>query len=115
MQQEGSYLVLGASGATGRFVVRSLLLKNKKVVVLVRNAASFANLVPNEDNLIVHETTVLDMDETELKKLLGESKVVFSFFLVFVCFFPTSSLLRPFSRASDTTSAFQGFFNPACW
>lgn len=71
-------LVLGASGATGRLLVQSLLKKGGGVVAIVRNAESLSFLDNKHRNLHVVEAEISEMPERELARYLTECNAVFS-------------------------------------
>ncbi|WP_428236898.1 NAD(P)-binding oxidoreductase [Gracilimonas sp.] len=71
-------LVLGASGATGRLLVKLLLNKGVQVIAVVRNAESLAQLKESNQQLEIVEAGISTMSEQELAHLLTECTAVFS-------------------------------------
>ncbi|EGA68989.1 hypothetical protein VISI1226_06778 [Vibrio sinaloensis DSM 21326] len=61
-------LVLGATGATGRLVVRQLLEANHQVVALVRDIKVLAE----HSDLTQYQTTALDMPNQQLEMIVAE-------------------------------------------
>lgn len=61
-------LVVGASGATGRLLVRQLLDRGQTVKVIVRSSARFLDAVGEHENLSVIHATVLDLSDAELEQ-----------------------------------------------
>ncbi len=59
-------LIVGASGATGRLLVKQLLDDGHAVKVIVRSANRLPEAVRNHDNLSVIEASVLDLADAEL-------------------------------------------------
>lgn len=61
-------LLLGATGATGRLVVRQLLDTHHQVVALVRNI----NVLAEHPNLTQHQVTALDMPTKQLEMIVAD-------------------------------------------
>lgn len=61
-------LVAGASGATGRLLVRQLLERGEHVKVIVRSAGRLPAEIEGHANLSVIEAGILDLDEAELAR-----------------------------------------------
>jgi hypothetical protein len=61
-----STLVVGASGATGRLLVKHLLNRGLKVRVIVRLPDKLPEDIRNHDNLSVIRASVLDLSDAEL-------------------------------------------------
>jgi len=59
-------LVVGASGATGRLLVRELLNRGEKVKIVVRSPDKLPDFLQNQDNLSVIQASVLDLSDTEM-------------------------------------------------
>jgi cation diffusion facilitator CzcD-associated flavoprotein CzcO len=59
-------LVVGASGATGRLLVRQLLDRGQQVKVIVRSADKTAELFQDHESVTVIEASVLDLSDSEL-------------------------------------------------
>ncbi len=71
-------LVLGASGATGRLLVKSLLNKGVKVKAVVRRAESIANIEDSNQLLEIVVAEISAMPDEELAYLLSDCTSVFS-------------------------------------
>lgn len=59
-------LIVGASGATGRLLVKQLLDRGHFVKAIVRSADKLPATVKNHDNLSVIQASVLDLSDAEL-------------------------------------------------
>ena len=59
-------LVVGASGATGRLLVKILLQKNINVIAIVRDSKSLAHIADTSFNLQIVEADITEMTEKEL-------------------------------------------------
>ncbi|MEZ4711251.1 MAG: NAD(P)-binding oxidoreductase [Caldilineaceae bacterium] len=59
-------LIVGASGATGRWLVEQLLERGHFVKVIVRSAGKLPAAIKHHDNLSVIEASVLDLFDAEL-------------------------------------------------
>lgn len=62
-------LVVGATGATGRLLVKDLLDRGEKVRVVVRSTEKLSELLANK-NLTVVEAALLDLSDEELTELV---------------------------------------------
>ena len=71
-------LVLGASGATGRLLVKILLHKGVEVIAIVRNAHSLANIDCSHPSLQIVEAEISKILESDLTQYLAECEVVLS-------------------------------------
>lgn len=71
-------LVLGASGATGRLLVNTLLKKNIEVIAVVRNATSLRSIVGNNPSLQIVEDDISKMSVNDLTHYVEECEAVFS-------------------------------------
>jgi len=71
-------LVLGASGATGRLLVQSLLQKGVEVIAIVRNANSLKNVNSTHTGLQIVEAEISELSESDLAQRLTECEVVLS-------------------------------------
>ncbi|MEM7181163.1 MAG: NAD(P)-binding oxidoreductase [Spirochaetota bacterium] len=71
-------LVLGASGATGKYLVKHLLEKGHEVVAIVRSLDSLRNESANHSKLKVYVGTALDMAKEDLQKILLDCDAVAS-------------------------------------
>ncbi len=71
-------LVIGATGNTGKWVVRKLLQQNIKVKALLRDSSKIENDLQSNPNLWVNEIDWLSADPDELKKLISDCQVVIS-------------------------------------
>jgi nucleoside-diphosphate-sugar epimerase len=65
-------LVLGATGATGRFVVKELLATGHQVKVIVRSADKMKELVGQHENLEIMEAVLPELSEEELAKVIED-------------------------------------------
>ena len=70
-------LVAGASGATGRLLVKDLLNRGEKVTAIVRSTEKLAELLNNE-NLTVVKASVLDLSDTEMMAVVKDCDAVAS-------------------------------------
>jgi NAD(P)-dependent dehydrogenase (short-subunit alcohol dehydrogenase family) len=61
-------LVVGASGATGRLLVKQLLKSGNEVKVIVRSPDRFHEFVEKQTALTVIESAVLDLNDAELAR-----------------------------------------------
>lgn len=59
-------LVVGASGATGRLLVKQLLKRGQNVKVIVRSPEDLAEFLRNHDNMAVIQASILDLSDTEM-------------------------------------------------
>ena len=70
-------LVVGASGATGRLLVKDLLNRGEKVTAIVRSTEKLTEL-PDNKNLTVVQASVLDLSDTEMKAHVKDCEAVAS-------------------------------------
>jgi nucleoside-diphosphate-sugar epimerase len=63
-----NYLIVGATGATGRLLTEELLNRGQLVKVIVRSPDKLPTAVKNHDNLTVIQASVLDLSDAELAK-----------------------------------------------
>jgi len=61
-------LVVGASGATGRLIVKQLLNRGQKVKIIVRSPDKLAELFPVNDSLTVIHASLLDLSDAEITR-----------------------------------------------
>lgn len=59
-------LVVGASGATGRLLVKQLLERGQQVRIIVRSTENIPGGITSNQNLSVIKASVLDLSDTEL-------------------------------------------------
>ena len=59
-------LVVGATGATGRWLVHQLLNRGQEVKVIVRSADRLPEDIKDHDNLAVIQASLLDLSDAEL-------------------------------------------------
>lgn len=71
-------LVLGASGATGRLLVKILLQKGVEVIAIVRNANSLTNMDDSHPSLQIVEAEISEILESDLAQYLTECEAVLS-------------------------------------
>ncbi|HRQ55456.1 MAG TPA: SDR family oxidoreductase [Ignavibacteriaceae bacterium] len=65
-------LVLGASGATGKFVVQQLVKKNIQVRVVVRESAIIPNQISDDKSIEVIKGNINDFNITKIKDLVKD-------------------------------------------
>jgi nucleoside-diphosphate-sugar epimerase len=61
-----NYLIVGASGATGRLLTEQLLERGHFVKVIVRSPEKLPDTIRNHENLTVIRAAVLDMSDAEM-------------------------------------------------
>lgn len=71
-------LVLGASGETGRHLVKMLLELGNNVTIIVRSPGKLPDSVRSHDNLTTIEATLLDLSDDEIAKHVKECDAVAS-------------------------------------
>ena len=71
-------LVLGASGATGRLLVKLLLQKGIEVIAIVRDASSLTNIDSSHPGLQIVEAEISQISESELAEYVSECEAVLS-------------------------------------
>jgi putative NADH-flavin reductase len=71
-------LVLGASGATGRLLVKKLLQKGAEVIAIVRNADSLTSIGGPHQSLQIVEANISEVPENDLAQYLKECEAVLS-------------------------------------
>lgn len=71
-------LILGASGATGRLLVKDQLERGQKVKIVVRARASLPDSLLNHENLSVTEASLLDLSDDDLSRLVQGCSAVAS-------------------------------------
>ena len=71
-------LVVGASGATGRLLVKDLLGQGNTVKAVVRSSQSLPESLRTHDNLTVIEASLLDLDDAAMAKLVQGCRAVAS-------------------------------------
>jgi nucleoside-diphosphate-sugar epimerase len=59
-------LVVGASGVTGRLLVKQLLKQGQNVRVIVRSPENLSELLKNHDSMSVIHASVLDLSDAEM-------------------------------------------------
>ena len=59
-------LVVGASGATGQYLVAQLLNKGHKVKAIVRSAEKLPQSLRDESRLSIIEASILDLSDSEM-------------------------------------------------
>ena len=70
MSQQIKFLVVGASGATGRLLVEDLLNRGHIVKVVVRSKDSLPEGVKSHENLITTQASLLDLSDVDLIELV---------------------------------------------
>lgn len=73
-----SILVVGASGATGRLLVKELLSRGLDVKVIVRSPEKLPGAVKNHPSLSVIQASVLELSDAEMIRHVGGCKAVAS-------------------------------------
>jgi hypothetical protein len=63
-------LVVGATGATGRLLVRQLLERGELVKAVVRAESDYAKVLPDHENLNVITGNILDFNDNEVSRLV---------------------------------------------
>jgi len=71
-------LVVGASGATGRLLVKQLLNRGQNVKVIVRLPDNLPEAVKNHENLSVIHASVLDLSDAEMAQHVSGCNAVAS-------------------------------------
>lgn len=71
-------LVVGASGATGRRLVKQLLDRGQNVRVIVRSRDRLPDDLRQHDNLSIIQATVLDLNDAEMARHVDECDAVAS-------------------------------------
>jgi len=71
-------LIVGASGATGRLLVKQLLEQGERVKVIVRSASHLPASLKQNDQLLITEASVLDMTDSQLLKQVADCRAVAS-------------------------------------
>jgi nucleoside-diphosphate-sugar epimerase len=59
-------LIVGATGATGRWLTKQLLDRGHFVKIIVRSPENLPSILKNQDNLTVIKASVLDLSDAEL-------------------------------------------------
>ena len=65
-------LIAGATGATGKWLLRSLIDQDHKVKVIVRSKERLPQDLVGQNNLEIHEGNLLDMSKDELMKIVHD-------------------------------------------
>ena len=63
--------VVGASGATGRLLVKQLLDDGHQVRILVRSADSLPDFLKNQENLSVKEAAISELSDADLEQFVS--------------------------------------------
>ncbi|MDE5418667.1 SDR family oxidoreductase [Labilibaculum sp. DW002] len=63
--------VFGASGATGRLLVKQLLDDGHQVRILVRSADSLPDFLKNQENLSVKEAAISELSDADLEQFVS--------------------------------------------
>jgi NAD(P)-dependent dehydrogenase (short-subunit alcohol dehydrogenase family) len=71
-------LVVGASGATGKYLVEQLLITKQKVKVIVRSSEKLPESWKNNDQLTIIQARVSDLSENEMIECLQDCDAVAS-------------------------------------
>lgn len=70
--------VVGASGATGRLLVKQLLDDGHQVKILVRSADSLPDFLKNQENLSVKEATIAELSDADLEQFVSTCDAIAS-------------------------------------
>lgn len=73
-----NYLIVGASGATGRLLTEQLLERGHFVKVIVRSPEKLPESIRNYENLSVIRAAVLDLSDAEMTQLVNGCDAVAS-------------------------------------
>lgn len=71
-------LVLGATGATGKLLVKNLLNNDHKLKAIVRSTESLSESIINHNNLDLIQANVLDINEKSMAKIVSDCDAVAS-------------------------------------
>ena len=71
-------LIVGATGATGRLLVKQLLDQGEKVKIIVRSVDSLPETLKQNDQLSITEASLLDMTDSELLRQVEGCRAVAS-------------------------------------
>lgn len=71
-------LVVGASGATGKYLVAQLLVQKHKVKAIVRFPEKLPESWGNYDNLEIIKAGILDIDDNEMKSIVSDCDAIAS-------------------------------------
>ncbi|MCP3869286.1 MAG: SDR family oxidoreductase [Gammaproteobacteria bacterium] len=71
-------LIVGATGATGRLLVKQLLNRGHHVRAVVRDAAHLPHELGENERLSIIEVSLLDLSDPELAQTVGECQAVAS-------------------------------------
>lgn len=71
-------LVLGASGATGKLVVKELIDRGIQARIVIRESASLPSEIVESGNVEVIKGSIYDFEVGKIKELLSGSDVVIS-------------------------------------
>ena len=66
------YLILGATGATGRLLAQQLLDRGQQLKVVVRSAERLPEAVRNHANCSVVEASFLNLSDEEIRELVSD-------------------------------------------
>ncbi len=73
-----SILVVGASGATGRLLVKRLVDRGKSVKIIVRSADALPELLRSNKNISIIQASLLSLSDTELQNHVSGCEAVAS-------------------------------------
>ena len=65
-------LIVGASGATGRLLVKQLLDGGHEVKIIVRSAENLPDYMKNKDNITVIETSISELNDAKMVELVSD-------------------------------------------
>ena len=64
-------LIVGASGATGRLLVKQLLDRGHEVKIIVRSAENLPDYMKDKDNITVIETSISELSDAKMVELVS--------------------------------------------
>ena len=73
-----SILVVGASGATGRLLVKRLLDRGKSVKIIVRSVDALPDFLRNNESIPITQASLLSLSDTELQNHVDGCEAVAS-------------------------------------
>jgi NAD(P)-dependent dehydrogenase (short-subunit alcohol dehydrogenase family) len=76
--QEMTILVVGASGATGQYLVSQLLKQGQQVRAIVRSAEKLPESIRNESNLSIIKASILNLSDKEMAEHVAGCEAVAS-------------------------------------
>lgn len=71
-------IVVGASGATGRLLVKQLLVRGHKVKIIVRSCENLPDFMKNDNNLTVMVASISKLSDAKIEQLVSDCDAVAS-------------------------------------